>query len=69
METPVILVGNKKDQINERVVRLSDGQERYQKISCAGFYEISVRESAEEVLASYVYVFIVLFLPYFIHRI
>lgn len=49
METPVILVGNKKDQTNERVVRLSDGQERYQKISCAGFYEISVRESAEEV--------------------
>lgn len=49
METPVILVGNKKDQLNERVVRLSDGQDRYQKISCAGFYEISVRESAEEV--------------------
>lgn len=50
METPVILVGNKKDQVNDRVVRLSDGQERYQKISCTGFYEISVRESAEEVL-------------------
>lgn len=49
LDIPVILVGNKKDQKEDRMVDVQQGKRAYREMSCAGFHEISVRESAEEV--------------------
>lgn len=48
-EVPVILVGNKTDQIGDRMVTLEEGQRRFKELACACFHEISVRESVEQV--------------------
>ncbi|XP_055645052.1 ras-related and estrogen-regulated growth inhibitor isoform X2 [Toxorhynchites rutilus septentrionalis] len=49
LDVPVILVGNKIDQIGDRMVSTEEGQRRAKEISCACFHEISVRESIEQV--------------------
>lgn len=49
MDVPVILVANKIDQINDRMIMKEEGQKRCREIGCACFHEISVRESIEEV--------------------
>lgn len=49
LDIPVILVGNKKDQKDDRMVDVQQGKRMYREMSCAGFHEISVRESADEV--------------------
>lgn len=49
MDVPVILVGNKIDQLNDRMVSKEEGQKRCQEIGCCCFHEISVRESIEEI--------------------
>lgn len=48
-EVPVVLVGNKTDQIGDRMVALEDGQKRSREIGCVCFHEISVRESVDQV--------------------
>ncbi|CAG9766807.1 unnamed protein product [Ceutorhynchus assimilis] len=48
-DVPVVLVGNKIDQVEDRMVSLEDGQKRSKEIGCVCFYEISVRESIEQV--------------------
>lgn len=50
---PVTLVGNKTDQIGDRMVSCQEGKLRSLELGCHSFHEISVRESYEEV----VYVF------------
>lgn len=42
-------MGNKKDQLGDRMVTRLEGKKRSRDIGCVGFYEISVRESPEEV--------------------
>jgi GTPase SAR1 family protein len=49
MDVPVILVANKIDQLNDRMVTKEEGQKRGQEIGCACFHEISARESIDEV--------------------
>lgn len=49
IDVPVILVGNKIDQFNDRMVSTEDGQKRSKEIACACFHEISVRESIDQV--------------------
>ncbi|XP_062552464.1 ras-related and estrogen-regulated growth inhibitor isoform X2 [Armigeres subalbatus] len=49
LDVPVILVGNKIDQIGDRMVSTEEGQRRAKEISCACFHEISVRESIDQV--------------------
>lgn len=46
---PVILVANKIDQSNDRMVAKEEGQKRCEDIGCACFHEISTRESIEDV--------------------
>jgi hypothetical protein len=46
---PVILVANKIDQSNDRMVTRDEGQKRCEDIGCACFHEISTRESIEDV--------------------
>uniref|UniRef100_T1JBH0 small monomeric GTPase n=1 Tax=Strigamia maritima TaxID=126957 RepID=T1JBH0_STRMM len=46
-EAPVVLVGNKTDQVGERMVSLADGQRRARDIGCVAFREVSVRENCE----------------------
>ncbi|XP_076324358.1 uncharacterized protein LOC143232616 isoform X2 [Tachypleus tridentatus] len=48
-EVPVLLVGNKADQYGDRMISREDGERRSHEIDCAGFHEISVRESIDEV--------------------
>lgn len=48
MDFPVILVANKTDQIEDRIVTKDEGLKRSQEIGCACFHEISVRESVDE---------------------
>lgn len=48
-DVPVILVGNKTDQIGDRMVSVEEGQRRFRELSCACFHEISVRESVDQV--------------------
>ncbi|XP_059060025.1 ras-like protein 2 [Achroia grisella] len=48
-ETPVVLVGNKADQVGDRMVSTEEGQRRSKEIGCVCFYEISVRESIDQV--------------------
>lgn len=45
----VALVGNKIDQCGDRMVTPEEGQKKSQEIGCVRFYEISVRESIEQV--------------------
>ncbi|KPJ16946.1 Ras-related and estrogen-regulated growth inhibitor [Papilio machaon] len=49
LETPVVLVGNKTDQIGDRMVTTEEGQRRSKEIGCVCFHEISVRESIDQV--------------------
>lgn len=49
LDVPVILVGNKIDQFNDRMVEFEEGQKRAREIACACFHEISVRESIDQV--------------------
>lgn len=46
---PVILVANKTDQLEDRMVTREEGHKRSKDIGCACFHEISVRESIDEV--------------------
>ncbi|XP_045526279.1 ras-related and estrogen-regulated growth inhibitor isoform X2 [Pieris brassicae] len=48
-ETPVVLVGNKVDQVGDRMVTTEEGQRRSKEIGCVCFHEISVRESIDQV--------------------
>lgn len=48
-EVPVVLVGNKIDQIEDRMISSEEGQRRSKEIGCVCFHEISVRESIEQV--------------------
>ncbi|CAG4940866.1 unnamed protein product [Colias eurytheme] len=48
-ETPVVLVGNKIDQVGDRMVTTEEGQRRSKEIGCVCFHEISVRESIDQV--------------------
>lgn len=50
IDVPVILVGNKIDQFNDRMISTEEGQKRSKEIACACFHEISVRESIEQVI-------------------
>jgi hypothetical protein len=49
MDVPVILVANKTDQFEDRMISTEEGYKRSQEIGCACFHEISIRESIEEV--------------------
>lgn len=49
-DVPVVLVGNKIDQIEDRMVSSEEGQRRSKEIGCVCFHEISVRESIDQVL-------------------
>lgn len=51
IDVPVILVGNKIDQFNDRMVLTEEGQKRCREIACACFHEVSVRESVDQVLS------------------
>ncbi|RZB40314.1 ras-like protein 3, partial [Asbolus verrucosus] len=48
-DVPVVLVGNKIDQVEDRMVSLEEGQRRSKEIGCVCFHEISVRENIEQV--------------------
>uniref|UniRef100_A0A6A7G2W2 small monomeric GTPase n=2 Tax=Hirondellea gigas TaxID=1518452 RepID=A0A6A7G2W2_9CRUS len=48
-DAPVLLVGNKKDLVGDRMVSTDEGLKRSRDIGCRAFHEISVRESIEEV--------------------
>ncbi|KAF5300467.1 hypothetical protein FQA39_LY02266 [Lamprigera yunnana] len=50
-DVPVLLVGNKTDQNDDRMVTLEEGQRRSKEIGCVCFHEISVRESIDQVFA------------------
>ena len=52
LDVPVVLVGNKKDQVEDRMVSADEGLKRSKDIGCHSFHEISVRESIDEVSAS-----------------
>ncbi|XP_004928053.1 ras-related and estrogen-regulated growth inhibitor [Bombyx mori] len=49
LETPVVLVGNKIDQLGDRMISTEEGQRRSKEIGCVCFHEISVRESIDQV--------------------
>ncbi|KAK9871284.1 hypothetical protein WA026_011554 [Henosepilachna vigintioctopunctata] len=48
-DVPVLLVGNKIDQVEDRMVSSEEGQKRSKEIGCVCFHEISVRESIDQV--------------------
>lgn len=48
IETPVVMVGNKVDQVGDRMVTTEEGQRRSKEIGCVCFHEISVRESIDQ---------------------
>ncbi|CAH1974911.1 unnamed protein product [Acanthoscelides obtectus] len=48
-DVPVVLVGNKNDQIYDRMVSHEEGLKRSKEIGCVCFHEISVRESIDQV--------------------
>ncbi|KAL3280412.1 hypothetical protein HHI36_017894 [Cryptolaemus montrouzieri] len=48
-DVPVVLVGNKMDQIEDRMISSEEGQRRSKEIGCVCFHEISVRESIDQV--------------------
>lgn len=45
----MVLVGNKVDQVGDRMVTTEEGQRRSKEIGCVCFHEISVRESIDQV--------------------
>lgn len=45
----MVLVGNKTDQVGDRMVSTDEGQRRSKEIGCVCFHEISVRESIDQV--------------------
>lgn len=45
----MLLVGNKCDQHDDRMVTMDEGHKRHKDIFCESFHEISVRESYDEV--------------------
>lgn len=49
LDVPVVLVGNKIDQVEDRMVSSEEGQKRSKEIGCVCFHEISVRESIDQV--------------------
>ncbi|XP_065169359.1 ras-related and estrogen-regulated growth inhibitor isoform X2 [Atheta coriaria] len=49
LDVPVVLVGNKIDQVEDRMISSEEGQKRSKEIGCVCFHEISVRESIEQV--------------------
>lgn len=49
LEVPVVLVANKADQCEDRMVTLEEGYRRSKEISCVSFHEISVRENVDDV--------------------
>ncbi len=49
LDAPVLLVGNKCEQHDDRMVTVDEGHKRHKDIFCESFHEISVRESYEEV--------------------
>lgn len=51
MDVPVVLVANKCDQCEDRMVTLEEGYHRSKEISCVSFHEISVREEVDDVTA------------------
>ena len=53
-DVPVTLVGNKNDLEPERMVPTKEGWSRSRDIGCAGFHEISVRESVEEAMEVFI---------------
>lgn len=42
-------MGNKIDQVGDRMVTTDEGQRRSKEIGCVCFHEVSVRESIEQV--------------------
>ncbi|GFN93748.1 ras-related and estrogen-regulated growth inhibitor [Plakobranchus ocellatus] len=46
---PVVLVGNKKDKDQDRMVSAEEGAERCRQLGCVSFQEISVQEDVDEV--------------------
>ncbi|KAL1460053.1 hypothetical protein WDU94_011993 [Cyamophila willieti] len=48
-DVPVVLVGNKTDQLGDRMISTEDGTRRCREIGCLCFHEISIRESIEQV--------------------
>ncbi|CAE1314802.1 unnamed protein product [Acanthosepion pharaonis] len=48
---PVALVGNQTDRIYDRMVSEEEGRLKAAELSCMGFYEMSVRESIDDVVA------------------
>ncbi|KAI5703606.1 hypothetical protein M8J75_013864 [Diaphorina citri] len=48
-DVPVVLVGNKTDQVGDRMVSTEDGTRRCREIGCLCFHEISIRESIDQV--------------------
>ena len=44
---PAILVGNKLDRVQDRMVSTVEGRKKATEMNCAGFYEISVREEVD----------------------
>ncbi|XP_072394995.1 ras-related and estrogen-regulated growth inhibitor [Diabrotica undecimpunctata] len=48
-DVPVVLVGNKTDQLEDRMISSEEGQRRSKEMGCVCFHEISVRESIEQV--------------------
>lgn len=44
---PVVLVANKADQIEDRMVSRQEGEKRSRDLGCDQFFEISVREQVD----------------------
>lgn len=49
LDVPVVLVANKSDQCEDRMVSHEEGFRRSKEISCVSFHEISTREDVDDV--------------------